>query len=445
LYEGTCVTQNVKKPRTSSLTRRALLALALLVSGLVSIPGCSSECAGDDCKSCSDSECAAGERCVQSECRSACETNADCNEPATCELWEFEPGDRGRYCAVRPGAENGGAGGAGEGEPGRFVPCEASDECDQEHGFSCVDGECTYACETHADCVEVGHCTARTVDGVQQRYCARDEAPPEPGKLYTRCPNGDECADSALCLGAGAGDLDAYCSVDCSVEDDCAPGYYCGVINRAPCADACDFQGQPDDPRCVPVEQIGDGQPYRCSDNGIARSVCRKREFCSTCETDDDCLAVPNQICAKDESGAKICTRTCDTGVRSCPWGNASTCGLFDEELGVNTCSHRFGSCQGSGQTCEPCTRPEDCPSGICASSQFTGERWCINLTTRCSCEKVSQSGTCTNGGCPDSPGGLSVLCIGDETSSLFNTCYAGSSGSDALNASPQTGCWAPE
>ena len=450
MYEGTYVTQNVKKPRTSSVTSRAVaaLGLAFLLGALVSAAGCSSSCEGDDCATCSDGECPAGQRCVQNECRSACSADDECRSPQTCELWEFEPGDRGRYCALVPGADGGegGTGGAsGEPTSGRFVPCEESSECDEAHGFSCVEGECTYACETHNDCVEVGHCGVVLVDGARKNFCVRDDAPPEPGKLYTSCPNGDECADPALCLGAGVGDLDAFCSVDCRDDDDCAKGYSCGVITRAPCADACDFRGQPMDPRCVPVDQIGDGKPYRCAANGIERSVCRQREFCSPCETDDDCLGIPNQVCAKDQSGEKICTRLCDLNNPSCPWGNAATCSVWDNELVLPTCSHRFGSCHGSGQTCEPCSGPQDCPSGICASSQFTGERWCINLETRCECAKVSSSGTCANGGCPKSPSGLPILCIGEETSSLFNTCYAANSGAGAINASPQTGCWGPQ
>ncbi len=440
------MTQDVKKPRTFSIASRALAALALGTSALLAAAGCSSDCDGPECVTCSDSDCGSGERCVQNECRSACTTTEDCQRPLTCELWEFKPGDRGTYCALRPGAGGGGgAGGSGSTIPGRFEPCRESAECDEAHGFSCVEGECTYECESHADCLEVGHCGARLEGGARKSYCVRDAAPPEPGTVYTPCPNGDECAETALCLGAGAGDLDAYCSVDCESDTDCRTGYYCGVITRAPCEDACDFQGQPRDPRCVPTDQIGEGKPYRCSATGIERSVCRQREFCSPCETDDDCLAVPNQVCAKDAGGEKICTRLCDPDTRSCPWGNAATCGVFDEELGVATCAHRFGSCHGSGQTCEPCGGPEHCPSGLCAASQFTGERWCINLTTRCSCEKVDATGTCSNGGCPDSPSGLSVLCIGDETSSLQDTCYAANTGSGTLNASPQTGCWGPE
>lgn len=389
------MTQNVKKALGFSAMSR--FCSALLVLGLVGLGG--TGCDADDC------------------------SGDDCAPPSV-------PSDR---------------------KDGRFTPCKANDECDEAHGFSCMDGECNYACTTHADCVEVGHCDARVVDGVRESFCVRDDEPPEPGGLYTACPNGDECTDARLCLGAGAGDLDAYCSSDCGSDDDCAPGYYCGSITRSPCEDACPafgtFEGAPDDPRCVPLELIGEGQPYQCSELGLVRSVCRQREFCATCESDADCLAVPNQICARDESGEKICTKLCDTGSRSCPWGNAARCGYFDEELGVPTCSHRFGSCRGSGATCDPCTIEADCPNGACASQAFTGERWCINFDTRCECANgVDASGTCEDGGCPDSPGGLPVMCIGDERSSLANTCYAANSSSETgLGASPQTGCWGPQ
>ncbi len=327
---------------------------------------------------------------------------------------------------------------------GRYSPCTQSSECDEEHGFSCVDGVCSYECRTHQDCVDVGHCDARTVDGESRNFCVRDEQRPKPGELYTACPSGDECADGAVCIGAGAGDLDAYCSVDCRDDADCSAGYACGVIARNPCEDACGVGGVSTDARCVPLDQIGDDKPYRCGQLGVERSVCRQREFCSTCETDADCLAVPNQICAKDGSGEKICTRLCDPGVRSCPWGSASECGNFDADLGVPTCGHRFGSCHGTGETCEPCRGNSDCPGGVCAASQFTGERWCINLSTRCECKNgVDASGACSDGGCPRSPGGLTVVCIGDEQSTLFNVCYAANTASGSvLGSSPQTGCW---
>jgi hypothetical protein len=395
LYEGTRVTQNVKTRRASRLTTRALAALLLLALGALPGPlGCSSDSKKPNGGSAGTSGSAG---CVGDACKPS----------------------------------------------GRFTPCAEDSECDEGHGFACVEGECSYECQSHADCIEVGHCDTRTVDGKQRHFCVDDAAPPEPGKLYTGCPLGNECADPALCIGAGPGDLDAYCTVDCSNDDDCAAGYYCGSMSRSPCADACGEPGQPTDARCVPADQIGATGPYHCTDLGLERSVCRQREFCSTCSSDADCLAVPNQVCAKDKHGDKICTRLCDAGTRSCPWGNAGECGLFDDELGVPTCSHRFGQCYGTGQVCEPCRTNADCPNGACTSSQFTGERWCVSFDTHCECKNVDSSGVCSDGGCPDSPSGLAVQCVGTKGSPLFNTSYAANSGTDTLlGSSPQTGCW---
>lgn len=396
MYEGTRVTQNVKKSRATSLTGRSFAALLLLALGARATLGCSEE---------KPSSPSTGTDAGAANC-----TGDDCQAP-----------------------------------DGRFTPCSEQAECDEAHGFSCVNGECSYECRSHADCVEVGHCDSTVVDGALRNFCVRDAKPPTPGTLYTACPKGDECADPVLCLGAGPGDLDAYCTVDCASDDDCAAGYSCGVMVRNPCADACDVEGVPktSDPRCVPAEQIGPGLPFQCGEQGVERKVCRQREFCAPCASDADCLGTPNQVCAQDESGEKICTRVCDTETRSCPWGNATTCDYFDDALGLPTCSHRFGSCHGRGQTCEPCRSNADCPGGGCAASQFTGERWCINLSTKCSCDNgVDATGRCTDGGCPDSPGGLAIQCIGDDTSSLFNICYGASAQLD-IGSSPQTGCWA--
>lgn len=432
------MTQNVKNGGKSSLVGGSLGALALIVGGLLlGALGCSE---GEGASVCDESACQSGQRCVQNECRDACRGDADCPSEQMCRGYEFQPGDVGSYCVVLPGSKPGGK--------GRFTPCADSSECDEAHGFSCIEGECAYECSSHNDCAAIGHCDVKLVDGERKQLCVRDETPPVPRELYTSCPQGDECSQPSLCLGAGPGDLDAHCSVDCDTDDDCGLGYYCGSVARAPCADACDVKGQPSDPRCAPVEQIGAGKPFQCGPRGPERQVCRKREFCAPCDTDADCLGTPNQVCARDESGEKICTRLCDTDARSCPWGNAARCAVFDDELGLPTCSHRFGSCRGTGETCEPCTSDSDCPSGVCAASAFTGERWCINLTTRCECPSgAGSSGTCLNGGCPDSPSGLPLLCVGERSSGLFNTCYAANAANDggAIGASsPQIGCWGP-
>jgi hypothetical protein len=450
LYEGTRVTPDVKMPpRTSVMGRtwRAFswlsLAALLALLGLLASAGCSSDsdCKGPTCHACRDRGCADGQRCVQNECRNACSSDAECLGVQVCRGYEFQLGDQGQYCVVLPGSD------PSTGN-GRFSACTAASECDQTHGFDCVDGECSYECRSHSDCKVIGHCEERAIDDQRRNFCVADAAPPAPGTLYTSCPRGDECAEGYLCVGAGVGDLDAYCTTDCTSDDSCAQGYFCGTITHPPCEAACNLKAQPSDPSCVPSAQIGPRALYQCTELGLVRNVCRQREFCSQCDSDADCLAIPNQVCAKDESGEKICTRLCDTDTRSCPWGNASRCAVFDRELGLPTCSHRFGACHGSGKTCEPCRANADCPNGVCASSQFTGERWCINFDTKCSCPQadVDNTGTCSNGGCPKAPSGLPVLCIGDESLSLFNTCYAANgAGSTQLGASPQTGCWSPQ
>jgi hypothetical protein len=199
-------------------------------------------------------------------------------------------------------------------------------------------------------------------------------------------------------------------------------------------------------PGCIESSEIGEGKSYHCGALGLVRSVCVKRSFCSTCETDADCLAVPGQICARDESGEKICTVPCIPSAESCPWGNAARCDVFDDELGIATCSHRFGSCRGEGKGCEPCVNEADCPNGFCARSSFTQEQYCIDLTTSCDCEgETDASGTCRGHGCPNSPGGPALTCLGEArfTGDPFaNRCLGATISATVFGNSPQTGCW---
>jgi hypothetical protein len=246
-------------------------------------------------------------------------------------------------------------------------------------------------------------------------FCEPPPEPLPPGRYYTSCPNADECAEDEgfLCLGAGVGDLDAYCSGPCASDGDCPSGFLCDDVRTGP---------------------------------NTVETYCVRKGFCSSCETDSDCLAVANQVCAKDKSGAKICTKLCDTGVDSCPWGNAAECAIWDSELGVPTCSHRFGSCRGEGKGCEPCVTDADCPLGFCNASSFTEERWCVDLTVDCSCDGLTRrQGVCTGeNGCPDSPGGVGMLCYddpNDQTSTVARSCFAGESSASVLG-SPQVGCW---
>ena len=312
-------------------------------------------------------------------------------------------------------------------------------------------GTCRVACTSHFDCLGLGECTsALDVDGSTGHFC--DLAHPRtPGQFYTHCAAGTECdaANGFSCVGAGTDDTDAYCTTDCTDDASCAPGYACAPLIRTPCENVCDLKGNPKDRQCIPKAQIGEGKPFQCGERGVVRNVCRPRKFCSPCQSDSDCLAAANQVCAKDESGAKICTQVCDLKNPSCPWGNAAVCRVWDQELGQPTCGHRYGRCHGEGKGCEPCVRDEDCPTGFCYGSGYTGERWCIDNSVDCNCDDLpTDRHVCSNGNnCPRTPGGLVMSCYDfsrGEGDPIEYSCFgANTTGSSDL-ASPQAGCWGP-
>lgn len=368
--------------------------------------------------------------CSKSECQ-----KGECQTPA--------PGAGGAEPSEMTAAGNGGSLPIGP-------SCEVNAECREDQGEACVEGTCRLPCRSHFDCQGFGECRSGSgSDGTSGHFC--DLAQPEQsGQFYTRCPSGtDADCDSAngfLCLSAGAGDLDSYCTRDCTDDSTCAAGFACSPMTRPPCADNCGLRGTPKDRHCIPSDQIGPGKAFQCGSRGVTRNVCRPRKFCSTCETDADCLATADQICAKDQSGTKICTELCDIKHPSCPWGNAAACGVWDRDLNLATCAHRFGQCTGTGKGCEPCLKDADCGArGVCTASNFTGERWCVDFSVTCACgADADANGLCAGGGCPKSPSGLAMTCF-DTTPTMPDSgvCAGANTNSGLLStSSPQTGCW---
>jgi hypothetical protein len=352
-----------------------------------------------------------------------------------------------------PDCTSSAAAGGSAGTTGVSKSCAQNADCPTESGEFCVDGACRLSCLSHFDCQGYGECTsASDADGNLGHYCDLSR-PQQPGQFYTHCPSGTdaECDVNAgfLCISAGADDLDGYCTIDCVDDSTCADGFTCAPLTRSPCQDSCGLTGTPKDRQCVPSDQIGPGKAFQCGSHGVTRSVCRPRKFCGSCQSDVDCLAAANQVCAKDQSGAKICTQLCDVLHPSCPWGNAASCGVWDRDLNVATCAHRFGKCTGTGTGCEPCQTDANCgANGACSSSTFTGERWCVDLSVRCTCgDSADANGLCTGGGCPKSPSGLALLCL-DSTPMTANSgvCVGANTESGLLAASSQqTGCWPPK
>jgi len=424
--------------------RRLLLALCLPL--LVRFTACAPDCQGilvnGQCQQvCQDELCPAGDRCVNNACRAACSSTSPCPAGQKCEALVSDYGTSGSFCA---GPSSTGSDGA---------PCSSSKGCAESSGYRCIagSGACAFTCNVHADCGSRGSCTgiATDTEGKAVHTCAPDSFPRGPGQYGTSCAvNGATDCDTKngfVCIGTGAGDIDAYCSKkNCTADGDCPSGSFCATSDSPdpPCEAQCGLNGKSQLANCIPSSDIGDGKPYRCGPVSLLFNVCRHREFCNSCTTDADCLGKPNQVCADDGSGEKICTVLCDPDIGTCPWGSASRCGVWDQKLGVATCAHRFGSCHGTGKSCEPCVQQSDCPSGYCTEAKFSGERYCVDLSVSCACPAGTTS-SCSGGGCPLTPGGLPMTCEGgsdNEGSPLFDKCIGANAnvGERATNE----GCW---
>jgi hypothetical protein len=424
---------------------------ALLLAALTSA------CKKDDCAAkdsngqcvaeCQDSYCQSGQKCVQNVCSPTCKADSDCAD-GECKRLTTDHGTQGRYCWVppKPDTEDAAPGPAPSSDNAK--KCTTSADCvNDSAAISCVKGECLTTCALHEHCRGVGACTgdATNTEGEAVHFCQDDKLEHAQGQYGWPCINGSADCDQTngfRCISSGEGDTAGYCAgVGCEADDACPAGFFCSrdlSANFIPCADSCGLKGDPTDPTCIAADRIGSGKEYACASQGIELHSCRKRAFCSACTTDADCRGIENQICAQDPSGAKICTFTCDPQHKSCPWGSATTCDVYDTELGVPTCAHRAGMCKAAGNSCEPCTDDADCPYGFCSTSSFTGEHFCVDRRDDCSCGVGEDS--CFGGGCPMTPGGLEMFCVPASSGAAPSACY----GASAINGDEtgQLGCW---
>src|SRR5690606_11635013 len=298
---------------------RVLLGALLLASVVGAPPACSSS------ENCRDADCPSGHRCTDNVCSAPCTDQGDCELGQNCVTWGFVDGSQGQFCVALDYAANG--------KIGQYESCASDAACDTLRGFRCIDERCQLPCRSHSDCSAIGICQPRGGATGGVGVCVPQDPAPQPGGFGTRCPSGDECdADAGfVCVSAGVGDLDAYCTLaGCAGDDDCGPGHTCERVRsgRPPCEDACGFAGRPDAPDCVPADRIGASGDFSCGPVSLVQHLCVQRRFCAPCESDADCMAVPNQVCARDASGEKICTTLCDPDATSCPWGNASACAV---------------------------------------------------------------------------------------------------------------------
>jgi hypothetical protein len=284
--------------------------------------------------------------------------------------------------------------------------CTTDGDCDNKgvHAFCSAGKVCTITCAKQGDCPVGFDCgLARLADGTKGGIgatCYKSNAPaagmggfgtacgtvsPDPNdptvlcdpKAMNPCAAGFTCFSTVKCDGA------AYCTRDCQTDADCPPTAFCAHDTGTTCATDADCNlGR----TCQAVMGLMGTTGKVCLG---AKGLCRKREQCSPCGTQDQCPA--GFICAVDGNGERYCGQSCGAD-ENCPtaFGNSPFMHCVDDGLGDgNTvCQPLQGACHGmdnmgggNGGQCSWCRPgiPTDCAVGFCVNGTMlsTGERFC--------------------------------------------------------------------
>jgi len=264
-------------------------------------------------------------------------------------------------------------------------PCDPA-KCLQ--GNECLDDgtgtSCRLVCAAQADCPFNYYCTPSLTfadGGATINYCAADKIAytPGAGTWGTSCqPTGGIAMNPACDFGQGFScyavsptDGNAYCTqYGCTQDTDCAGGWYCATVNVQPNAETAT--------RSV----------------GQTNNVCQPRLYCASCTSDVDCdqTAGPEH-CIVDKNGDFYCSPECASN------GNCALdaqCLTLDESAsctgtGTCVCAARARECVGDGSLCSPCRSDADCPKGVCATADYSTERFCtVSSGVTCTLDKLT-------------------------------------------------------
>ena len=243
---------------------------------------------------------------------------------------------------------------------------------------------CRIGCLSHTDCPFNTQC----LTSAPRNYCVKLTTPTEQkpsGQWGFPClaaggrDKNPACSVETgfACYAAGTTDPLAYCTqYDCTVDLDCAGGFYCGTINTAPNANT-------------------DNHTF-----GTTRNVCLKRNYCSPCAGDIDCPVVDGQQmrCTADDAGGRYCSNPCTT-TSNCRL-DAACNGVADD--GSKVCRPRAGACKGDGTLCSPCASDADCPNGFCIKAGYSPEKFCsVKSTSVCTAPEDPRESPFVKGACP--------------------------------------------
>jgi hypothetical protein len=427
-----------------------LLGVAAMTSALG--PGCSKFCetgfarnvkGKQTCEGlCSPAKCQnPGNVCVNNLCALQCASQSDCPSGQECVPVKTDgpsgvaSGAATSVCVPSPKAPIG-------------APCPNGTECGSLPP-ACPDGSnCDYSQCGGDNCapdpIACSDVPAGTVCTVGK--CQSDGTPcVVPGCTQDQC-------QPLVCLFAGQDDAAAYCSLaDCHQDTDCPAGYWCPSVRdahpicggKAPsvpglCSSACSNTAgctglYGDGATCnttttlcvLPCVTPGADNTYAQGSFCTQHNECRLRRACDPCQSDLDCSIAGQHCTAMPMGSDKFCTADCASDA-DCADGFQCT---------GNACVPRYGSCQGTGNFCEPCHTDADCGAGMFCGRDPSGvERFCRSPLGLMKCTSDAQ--------CPVAPSGLHGKCM-DQTSNsnpgdgVYHTCAP-----HYIAATARFGCW---
>ncbi len=312
--------------------------------------------------------------------------------------------------------------------------------------------QCELLCTSQAGCPANYHCAASK--DATNVYCQPDgvKFAPAKGQWGDSCDpakgldSNPDCdtANQFWCNGRNPTDGQAYCTqFQCKSDNDCGKDYVCQTINTYPNVTTVKRQF------------------------GETTTVCIPRTYCQPCANDVDCVSANGApaSCATGDDGVKFCTTTCSND------GNCDKDAKCDTDNGV--CKPRAGTCKGDGSLCAPCYSDKDCPQGVCAVQEYSGEHYCtVKSTSPCTvsntacatpgayCTQVSETAygctdnsktTCdpknnkANFGCPTTSAATpDISCTYDDSSSAIpqDQCFGLVTFGRGANAAMLDGCW---
>jgi hypothetical protein len=429
---------------------------------------------------CDPAKCVAGNICFDNQCVLPCASHDDC-QPNThaCAPIEDDTGASIYACKARghwPSYDANGIPGS-FGRTCFFNPAECAGIFACPNGLECDPGACygdpsqcildAAACgDVPAEDCNIGTCANHDPN----ESCNFGVAPPRCSVSQRVCSSDDDCKRCAVmcsdpaqctpftCITIGEGDATAYCTHDdCGADDDCPPGYYCGVtrdphdICGPTCAGGTCMGGPNAGGTCMSDGQCQKGNNTRCgittepcidpsqfAANGatlvegpacLNRKTCLKRNDCAPCAGNIDCSLGDGDVCSF-YGGGGVCARFCTQGT---------------DCRGDEFCQPYAPMTQGATGTCKStpnvdCVAAADCPEEadrLAADGCIGGRMVCVPASGACDASNAGPNGTfchhCRNDlDCGDAASGLACDSPTEGEWACFDTTFSSSCTSDS-------------